>query len=69
MKRNEKGKTKTLIRFFDFHELETYYSVVEIDVNDPIDTKANKDYYGFVTNSLSGDLNGKATQYIPQSKI
>lgn len=47
-KRNEKGKTKTLIRFFDFHELETYYSVVEIDVNDPIDTKANKDYYGFI---------------------
>lgn len=30
---------------------------------------SNKDYYGFVTNSLSGELNGKATQYIPQSKI
>lgn len=50
-KRNEKGKTKTLIRFFDFHELETYYCVVEIDVNDPIDTKANKDYYGFIVAS------------------
>lgn len=47
-KRNEKGKTKALIRFFDFHEIETYYSVVEINVNGPIDTKANKDYYGFI---------------------
>ena len=27
-KRNEKGKTKTLIRFFDFHELETYYGFI-----------------------------------------
>lgn len=50
-KRNEKDKTKTLIRFFDFHELKTYYSVIEIDVNDPIDTKANKDYYGFIVAS------------------
>lgn len=29
---------------------------------------SNKDYYGFVASALSGDLTGKTTQYIPQSK-
>ena len=29
---------------------------------------SNKDYYGFVASALSGDLTGKNTQYIPQSK-